>query len=87
VRLVGSSRATALALAMVCAQMAGAQTLCTSVAPGARGVYGDQPPKAGAAEKTMPLESLPVSVVPGTRAGSAPHPVRMWWLWTYRGVT
>lgn len=60
---------TALALAAL-TTLAGAQTLYKSVGADGRVVYGDQPPKTGALEKTMKLENLPVSVVPG----AAPRP-------------
>jgi glutaredoxin len=52
------------------ASVAGAQTLYKSVGADGRVVYGDQPPKTGAVEKTLKLENLPVSVVPG----AAPRP-------------
>lgn len=47
------------------ASLAGAQTLYKSVGADGRVVYGDQPPKTGAVEKTLKLDNLPVSVVPG----------------------
>lgn len=50
---------------------AGAQTLYKSVGADGRVVYSDKPPVAGAVEKTMKLENLPVSVVPG--ASPAPQ--------------
>ena len=50
---------------------AGAQTLYKSVGADGRVVYSDKPPVTGAVEKTMKLENLPVSVVPG--ASPAPQ--------------
>lgn len=60
---------TTLALAVV-PLAANAQTLYKSVGTDGRVVYSDKPPTTGAVEKTMKLENLPVSVVPG--AGPAP---------------
>ena len=55
---------------------AGAQTLYKSVGADGRVVYSDKPPVTGAVEKTMKLENLPVSVVPGAsptpQAAAAP---------------
>ena len=77
-RLSRRTASFALALAVglcVCAQGSLAQTLYKSVGPDGRVVYSDQPPVAGAVEKTMKLESLPVSVVPGTPVrAAAPAP-------------
>ena len=47
-----------------------AQTLYKSVDANGKVVYSDQPPASGAVQKTMKLESLPVSVV----SGSPPSP-------------
>lgn len=66
------STTAALALAL-CTHMAGAQTLYKSVGADGRVVYSDQPPATGAVEKTMRLESLPVSVVPGATPRPAPN--------------
>ncbi len=57
-------RWVALALATI-TLTAGAQTLYKSVGADGRVVYSDQPPVGGGAAKTMKLENLPVSVVPG----------------------
>jgi glutaredoxin len=50
---------------------AGAQTLYKSVGADGRVVYSDKPPVTGAVEKTMKLENLPVSVVPGASPAPA----------------
>ncbi|WP_158616826.1 glutaredoxin family protein [Acidovorax sp. FJL06] len=55
---------TALALAAM-PWGASAQTLYKSVGADGQIVYSDKPPVTGAVEKTMKLENLPVSVVPG----------------------
>lgn len=57
-----------LILALLAAALTGAvhaQTLYKSVDPSGKVVYSDQPPASGAVQKTLKLESLPVSVVPG----------------------
>lgn len=51
---------------------ASAQTLYKSVGTDGRVVYSDKPPVTGAVEKTMKLENLPVSVVPGASPVPAP---------------
>lgn len=56
-----------LALAAV-SPPSGAQTLYKSVGADGRIAYSDQPPASGATEKTLKLENLPVSVVPGAAA-------------------
>ena len=57
-----------LTLALIAAALTGtahAQTLYKSVDASGKVVYSDQPPASGAVQKTLKLESLPVSVVPG----------------------
>lgn len=57
-----------LTLALIAAALTGtahAQTLYKSVDARGKVVYSDQPPTSGAVQKTLKLESLPVSVVPG----------------------
>lgn len=57
-----------LILALLAAALTGtahAQTLYKSVDPSGKVVYSDQPPVSGAVQKTLKLENLPVSVVPG----------------------
>ncbi len=57
-----------LTLALIAAALTGtahAQTLYKSVDASGKVVYSDQPPTSGAVQKTLKLESLPVSVVPG----------------------
>lgn len=57
-----------LILALWAATLTGAlqaQTLYKSVDASGKVVYSDQPPASGSVQKTMKLESLPVSVVPG----------------------
>ncbi|MDP4076095.1 glutaredoxin domain-containing protein [Acidovorax sp. A1169] len=69
-----------LTLALIAAALTGtahAQTLYKSVDASGKVVYSDQPPASGAVQKTLKLESLPVSVVPGnplppTTPGQAP---------------
>lgn len=61
--------AVALAVAPL---TAGTQTLYKSVGADGRVVYSDKPPVTGAVEKTMKLENLPVSVVPGAAAMPGP---------------
>ena len=61
---------TVLALATMPLE-ASAQTLYKSVGADGRIVYSDKPPVTGTVEKTMKLENLPVSVVPG--ASPAPQ--------------
>ena len=51
---------------------ASAQPLYKSVDASGKVVYSDKPPTTGAAEKTLKLDHLPVSVVPG--ASVAPSP-------------
>ncbi len=53
---------------------ASAQTLYKSVGTDGRVVYSDKPPVTGAVEKTMKLENLPVSVVPGASPAPSPAP-------------
>ena len=53
---------------------ASAQALYKSVDASGKVVYNDKPPAAGTAEKTLKLENLPVSVVPG--ASPLPTPGR-----------
>ncbi|MBL7087301.1 glutaredoxin domain-containing protein [Acidovorax sp.] len=69
-RLFVRTLLTTLALAVM-PLAANAQTLYKSVGVDGRVVYSDQPPVTGAVEKTMKLENLPVSVVPG--AASTPQ--------------
>jgi glutaredoxin len=66
-----------LTLALIAAAFTGAvhaQTLYKSVDPSGKIVYSDQPPVAGSVQKTMKLESLPVSVVPGAAPSPAASP-------------
>ncbi len=63
-----------LTLALIAAALTGtahAQTLYKSVDASGKVVYSDQPPTSGAVQKTLKLESLPVSVVPGPAPSAA----------------
>lgn len=55
----------AMFLLVACLGPASAQTLYKSVGADGRVVYSDKPPATGDAAKTLKLDTLPVSVVPG----------------------
>ncbi|CAN7603770.1 glutaredoxin family protein [Acidovorax sp. LjRoot129] len=62
-------------LLAACLGSASAQTLYKSVGADGRVVYSDKPPVTGTVEKTLKLESLPVSVVPGAAPAPGAAPV------------
>ena len=63
--------AAAMALLGLAPTLAGAQPLYKSVDASGKVVYSDKPPAPGANEKTLKLENLPVSVVPGASPARA----------------